>query len=133
MKHPKVVKVFLILCAIIGIYVGGGLLFFPIQFQAQSHIVIGENISQLSETRAPGAAVFFTSIVILLGVFRARWMETSLLLSALFFLSYGLGRMLSLLMDGMPDQALFAAMIIELLIGLIALILLVRGKQPQAA
>ena len=116
----------------IGIYVGGGLLFFPIQFQAQSHIVIGDNISQLSETRAPGAAVFFTSIVILLGVFWARWMETSLLLSALFFLSYGFGRMLSLLMDGMPDQALFGAMIIELFIGFLALILLMRGKQPQA-
>ena len=133
MKNSKAVKAFLMLSSIIGLYVGGGLLFFPVSFQAESQIVLGDNISLLSDTRAPGAAIFFSSILILLGVFRERWSYLSLLLSSLIYLSYGFGRMLSLMLDGFPAQGLFMAMLIELLLGLWGLILLGRQKFPMAA
>ena len=131
MKNSKAVKTFLMLSSAIGLYVGVGLLFFPVSFQAQSQIVLGDNISLLSDTRAPGAAIFFSSTLILQGVFRERWSYISLLLSSLIFLSYGIGRMLSLLLDGFPAQGLFVAMIIELLLGVWGLILLRKQKLPQ--
>lgn len=133
MKNSKAVKAFLMLSSIIGLYVGGGLLFFPVSFQAESQIVLGDNISLLSDTRAPGAAIFFSSILILLGVFRERWSYLSLLLSSLIYLSYGIGRMLSLVLDGFPAQGLFIAMFLELLLGLWGLILLSRQKSPMTA
>ncbi|MDW3648268.1 MAG: DUF4345 domain-containing protein [Bacteroidia bacterium] len=132
MKNSKAVWAFLILSSIIGLYVGVGLLFFPISFQAQSEIILGDNISLLSDTRASGTVIVFASLLILLGIFRIAWTYISLLVSSLIFLSYGIGRILSLLLDGMPSQGLFVAMILELLIGFWGFILLRKQQNPMA-
>ncbi len=110
MKHSKAVVVFLILAGLIGLYVGGSLVFFPAQLQAQSGIVIS-NASHFSETRAPGAAILSASILMVLGIFRSSWRLIAVFISALFFLSYGLGRLLSLALDGMPAEGLFYTLI----------------------
>jgi hypothetical protein len=83
-----------------------------------------ENASAFSEARAPGMAILTASVFILLGAFKTSLMKLSLILSSLFFLSYGFGRLLSLAMDGMPSDGLFYAMFGELAAGAIALILL---------
>ena len=119
MNNSKAVNALLFLAGIVGLYVGGGLLFFPAELQAQSNIIIGDNPSQISEARAPGAAILSAAIIILIGVFREGWRHISLVLTALFFLSYGFGRALSLILDGMPAQGLFIAMIVEFIIGLL--------------
>ena len=131
MKNSKLITGFLVIAGIIGLYVGGGLLFFPVELQAQSNIIIGDNASHLSETRAPGAAILSASIFILIGAFRSSWTHLSLTLTALFFLSYGVGRLLSLLLDGMPAQGLFIAMIGELLMGVLALLALGKWKRAN--
>lgn len=128
MKNYKGIRIFLILASIIGLYVGIGLVFFPVELQAQSNIIIDGNPSHLSETRAPGSAILSASIFILIGAFRKKWTYISLIITALFFLSYGSGRLLSLILDGMPAEGLFATMIGELAVGLIALILVGRVK-----
>lgn len=129
MNTPKVVSVLLVLAGIIGVYVGGGLVFYPVELQAQSEIFISDNASQLSETRAPGAAILSASIIVLIGAFRTNWTYIALVLTALFFLSYGVGRLLSLVLDGMPAQGLLYAMIGEFLIGILALIALIKVKR----
>jgi len=131
MTNSKVVASFLILTGLIGLYVGGGLLFFPAELQAQSGIVLGDNASHFSETRAPGAAILAASSISLLGALRANWRHLALVLVALFFLSYGMGRLLSLVLDGMPATGLFWAMIGELIIGLLALVQL-RASSKMA-
>lgn len=131
MNNSKVVTGFLILAGLIGLYVGGGLLFFPAELQAQSDIIIGSNASHFSETRAPGAAIVAASMIILLGIFRTGWRYISILLTALFFLSYGVGRLVSLFLDGMPAQGLYYAMIGELVIGTIAFFILMKMERPK--
>lgn len=131
MNNSKVVSGFLVLAGLIGLYVGGGLLFFPAELQAQSAIFIGDNASHYSETRAPGAAILSASSIILIGIFRTGWRYISVLLVALFFLSYGFGRLLSLVLDGMPAQGLFYAMIGELIIGAIAFVILITYKREK--
>ena len=126
MVNAKVVTVFLVFAGLVGLYVGGSLLFFPAELQAQSGIILGDNASHYSETRAPGAAIFSATIFILIGITRIEWRRFSLLLVALFFLSYGLGRLLSLVLDGMPAAGLFYAMIGELVVGAIGLMLLLK-------
>lgn len=91
MNDSKVIIGLLILSGLIGLYVGGGLLFFPADLQAQSNIIIGDNTSHFSETRAPGAAIFSASIIILVGIFLTSWRYFSVLLTVLFFFPTGLG------------------------------------------
>ena len=131
MNNPKVVAGFLILAGFIGLYVGGGLVFFPAELQAQSNIIIGDNASHFSETRAPGTAILSTSILILTAVFRTNLRHLALVLTALFFLSYGFGRLLSLVVDGMPAQGLFYAMIGELVIGALAFMMLLVKRMEE--
>ena len=129
MKDSKIVIGFLILAGLVGLYVGGGLLFFPAGMQAPNGIVIGDNASLFSETRAPGAAIFGASLLMILPVFRSEWRRMGLVIASLFFLSYGLGRLLSLVMDGQPADALYFAMFGELALGGIALILFFRPSK----
>lgn len=131
MNNSKIVTGFLVFAGLVGLYVGGSLVFFPAELQAQSDIIIGNNPSHFSETRAPGTAILSASLLIIIGIFRKSWRYISILLVALFFLSYGIGRLLSLILDGMPAQGLFHAMIGELLIGTIAFILLYKMKKSK--
>jgi len=126
MISNKVITVFLIIAGLIGLSVGVGLAFFPDATHAQYGIFISGNVSQLSETRATGMSISIISIIILIGAFMVRLRYTALVLSTVVFLSYGIGRLFSLAIDGIPSQGLLVAMVIELLIGVIAFLVL-RG------
>lgn len=126
--NNTLVVAFLVLAALIGLYVGIGLVFTPAEMQAQSQIILGDNASHFSETRAPGMAILSASLFAILAVFRLNLRKTALTIMALFFLSYGLGRLLSLALDGMPADGLFYAMIGELFMGVLAFVVLLRLK-----
>jgi hypothetical protein len=117
----KSIKLLMFIAGLIGIAVGGAMLFFPVEFQASSNIHLAGNISLLSETRAPAAALFIAGILILSGAFLSRMALFSLQLIALFYLTYGAGRLLSLLIDGIPHKFLVIAMIAEFGVGILAL------------
>jgi hypothetical protein len=123
MTTTKGISIFLFIASLIGLYVGISLTFMPAELQAQNNIVL-ENASAYSEARAPGMAILAASVFILIGAFKSSLMKFSLILSSLFFLSYGFGRLLSLALDGMPADGLFYAMFGELAVGTIAVILL---------
>ena len=110
-----------------------GLVFFPTELQAQNDIIIGGNSSLLSETRAPGAAILAASFFMLVGAFRARFSRVALIIGTLFFLSYGAGRVLSIVLDGLPADGLFYAMIGELVMGMATLMVLLREKGRSVA
>lgn len=124
MNSNKAINVFLVLAGLVGILVGVGLTFFPVEMQAGYDNMISGNISQLSETRAQGTAILTISTVILIGAFRSGWKYIAVFLAAIVFLSYGIGRLVGILTDGVPVAGLLVAMIVELLIGVIALIAL---------
>ncbi|WP_281615006.1 DUF4345 domain-containing protein [Flammeovirga sp. SubArs3] len=131
MNISKSSSILLFLSGIIGLYVGGSLVFFPEWLQVQSGIFLDNNPSHFSETRAPGTAILSASIFILVAVFKNEYRKLALGLTTLFFLSYGLGRLLSLFLDGMPAEGLFYAMIGEIAIGLSALILWKKSENFQ--
>ncbi|MEL6254029.1 MAG: DUF4345 domain-containing protein [Bacteroidota bacterium] len=133
MNNPKAIKTFLVLSSIIGIFIGAGLLFSPVQFHAGSQIILGDNVNLFSETRAGGAGILFSALLMLAGIFKESWKFTSLLLSCLLYLSYGLGRLFSVIIDGMPSEILIISLIIELFMGFLALTFLGRMKARKAA
>lgn len=132
MKKVKLVKAFLILAGLIGVVIGAALLFTPIAFEASAGIDLENNTNLLSEIRAPGAALLLGGCFIIAGAFHAQWRFISLVLTCLFYLSYGIGRLYSGLIDGIPGETLIFATIIELGIGCLGLYLFFSLKNwPQ--
>ncbi len=133
MQNSKMIKTVLIISGIIASGIGASLLFFPVAFQAASGIVLGNNINLLSETRAPGGMLFLSGLLMLLGAFLSRFTFTALVLSTLIYLSYGISRMLSMAVDGMPGKSLVIATVLEIVIGLAGAFVLLKyrpGNNP---
>lgn len=106
--------------------IGAALLFTPHQFYASNGTTLGDAPNLLSEIRAPGGLLLACAIVILLGTFRSSFTRQSLLLSAMVYGSYGIARLISMAIDGMPSTSLVAATIIELVLGILCAASLTR-------
>ena len=126
MQNSIALKVLLVVAGLIGAIIGAGILIAPVQFHATSGIVLDSNASLMSEIRAPGGALLAGGLIILAGAFVKRLTYTATLLTTLLYLSYGLARIFSIMIDGLPDTALLAATSIELIIGLLAGFALIR-------
>lgn len=129
MKKNNLTRGFLGLSGIIGIAIGGALLFFPVAFEASAGITLDHNISLLSEIRAYGGIILAGGIVIALGAFITNLMCLSITLSSLFYLSIGLSRLWGILVDGIPAEALVTATIAEIIIGLVSVYLMFSMKK----
>ena len=131
MKNSKVLKTILFVAGLIATGTGGAILFMPADFFATNGIELGSNISLLSETRAPGGALLATGLLIMSGAFVAKLRFTSTVVSALVFLSYGLSRLLSMVIDGMPTKGLVQAAGLEIVIGLACVFVLAKYREQS--
>ena len=129
MEFSKATKALQIVAGVVGIIIGAGMVFIPIAFQSSAGITLGDNISLLSETRAPGGLLLTGGIIILQSVFKSKLRRIGLVLTALMYLGYGSGRTISLVLDGMPHQSLLIALILELTVGGLALLILWRSNK----
>jgi hypothetical protein len=129
MEKSKLVKALLIVAGLSGIAIGGALLFQPVAFEASAGIHLEENVNLLSEVRAPGGALLAGGVLILLGAFIPTMTYTSVLLATLFFLSYGLSRILSMIVDGIPTTSLVMATVAEVVIGILCIAVLVNFRK----
>ena len=128
MKNSKVLEILLIISGLIGTGIGGALLFTPVAFQASAGIELGDNISLLSEIRAPGGALLTSGILMILGAFVANLTFTSTVICTVIYLSYGISRILSMIIDGMPGEGLVIATAVEIVIGLVGVFALLKYR-----
>jgi len=126
MKNSKVLKIILFISGLVAIGVGGSILTVPVSFYATNNINIEGNISLLNEIRASGGVLLASGILIFLGTFVAKLTFTSTVIASLLYLSYGLSRILSVVIDGMPAEGLVQAAILELIIGLVCILSFVK-------
>ena len=119
MKNEKTLKIILVITGLIAIIVGGAILLMPVAFYLTNGIELSGNISLLSEIRAPGGALLTCGILIILGAFFSELTFTSILVATLIFCSYGLSRIISIIVDGMPGETLIQAAVLEITIGLV--------------
>jgi hypothetical protein len=131
MEDSKVLKVILIASGLIVIVIGFGILFTPVAFFATSGIDLGSDVNLLNEIRPPGGALLAGGILIVSGVFMAELTFTSLVASILIYLSYGISRILSMVIDGMPTEALVVVTVLEIIIGLVGLFALIRYRRDS--
>ncbi|MDZ8117446.1 DUF4345 domain-containing protein [Pontiella agarivorans] len=105
---------YLILSGVMLLFIGCSILAVPDSFFAGNGIALGEDPSLRSEIRAPGAMLAGAALVILTGVFRPSHRPVGLLLCVLVFGAFGIARLISMMLDGIPSQGIIIAAAIEL-------------------
>ena len=126
MKNSIVLKIVLGISGVIAMAIATMILVSPSNFYLSNHIHLHHNTNLLSEIRAPAMALFTYGFVIFSGIFLSRLTFTSTLLSTLLYCSYGFGRVLGIILDGKPVDSLMNAAIIEITLGIISLVCLVK-------
>ena len=128
-----VTSIFLTVSGLLLLAIGGTILFVPHAFYASDGIVLGQDPSLLSEIRAPGGLLATSGLLILIGIFRPALRSLALMLTVLVYGSFGLSRLLSLYLDGMPSNSLMIAMVVELVVAGIGLVMLcgIIGGSPS--
>jgi len=121
MKNSKVLKIVLFVLGLIAASVGGFILIMPGAFYASNGIDLGGNVSLLNEIRASGGLLLAAGILIISGSFVASLTFTAVVLASMLYLSYGLSRILSFAIDGMPSEGLVQAAVLEIVIGVVCL------------
>lgn len=127
MSFP-VTRVFLAFSGAISGAIGAMVLFAPHAFFATNHITLGTDPNLLSEIRAPGGVLVTAGLIMICGALRTQLRQVALITGAGVFGTYGLSRLISLLLDGIPSSSLLSALGIELVVAMIALYLIDRGK-----
>lgn len=131
MKNSNVIKTILIFSGLISSGIGGAILINPVAFYATYDIELAGNISLFNEIRAPGGALLTSGVLIMLGAFVDKLTFTSVVVASLLYLSYGLSRILSIAIDGMPAEGLVQAAVLEIIIGLVCVFVLVKYREKH--
>ena len=76
-----------------------------------------DDVDMLSEMRGAGALLLLTGLITLAGLASPQVMPTSFAVAALVFLGFGIGRIVSLALDGTPNRDLINGTIAELVLG----------------
>ena len=129
MKSSNLLKLVLLASGLIAIGIGSAILVAPANFYATYGIELTGDASLASEIRAPGGALLAMGLLMLAGVFVAEFAFASTAIAAAVYLSYGLSRLVSMAIDGSPDGGLVAAAALELAIGAINLLALLRYRR----
>lgn len=132
MKKSTFLVSVLSVSGMIAIAFGAAILFAPEAFYATYGITLGNDASQLSETRASGGALLGMGLVIVSGAIWSKLAFASAVVASAVYSSYGLSRLVSIAMDGAPDDSLVAAAAFELAIGAISLFALYRCREEHA-
>jgi hypothetical protein len=128
MENSKILKMILILSGLILILVGEGTLMNPATFLARHEIVLGENISLISELKSHGGVFLGLGILILSGAFINRLSFTSTIVSTVVYVSFVIARVISMIVDGTPADGLIGATYIELFLGLASIFALLKYR-----
>jgi hypothetical protein len=130
--NNRFTPIFLFLSGLLLLGIGSGILLVPQAFHAGNGIVLGDDPSLLSEVRAPGGLLVASAFLILIGALHLPLRSLAIVLTVLVYGSFGLARLLSLALDGMPSGGLVGATAIELIVAALGLVILYRSGASSA-
>jgi hypothetical protein len=90
---------------------------------------IGTEVNMLNDVRGLGGLFIGAGITVLAGIFLSRMRFTSIILAIVVMLSFGVGRTVSVMMDGIPADGLVKTMMAEFAIALIGLVIFFKYKE----
>ena len=117
---------------LVAISIASAILFAQDDFYSGYGIGIEGNVNLANELKAPTGALLAAGLLMLAGVFRTEFACTSLTTATVIYLSYGLSRLSSMSMDGIPHDGLVGAAIFELVMGVVCLLGLLRFRRINA-
>ncbi len=126
MFHPISQFVTLAVSGLIATMIGALILIDPVAFHVSAGIDVGSQTALTNELKAAGSTVLMTGILALTAIALVRLRATALIVSALVYGSYGLGRVWSFLADGIPNTALVSIAVLELVIAAACIVVLSR-------
>ena len=88
----------------------------PHAFYASYGITLGQDPNLLNELRAPGAGLAVFGAIMLSGVFRAATGPIALAVALTVFLAFPVGRIVGIVLDGMPSGSVIGALGFEIII-----------------
>ncbi|MFS2317855.1 DUF4345 family protein [Maricaulis sp. D1M11] len=121
-------KVILGLGGVTALVIGAAITLFPAEFYASYGITLDAEPNLMSELRAPGANLAALGGLMLGGVARARWFAAARMIALTVFFAFAAGRLVSWVLDGMPDSNVLIALGIELAIGVMVMAAAGRGR-----
>ncbi len=131
MNQTTLVRGVLAVSGTVAVGIASTILFAPEAFYGSYGIEIAGNATLVNELKAPAGMLLIAGAAMFAGVFRRRFMRASLLTAAAVYPSYGLSRVLSMVLDGMPDSGMVGAAGVEILIGVICLLTLEQVRHLQ--
>ena len=123
MKDSKALKVYLMIVGVLLSFIGGATLLMPEELKGNSGIDIAGNIGVLNDVRAASALLLAMGVLTLTGAFSDKLKFSASLVATVLFLSLGAGRLLSILLDGMPVEGQIGATLLEFVLGIAGAIL----------
>ena len=102
----------------------------PHAFYASYGITLGQDPNLLNELRAPGAGLAVFGALMLAGIVRAAMAPIALAVALTVFLAFPVGRIVGIVMDGMPSGSVIGALAFEVIV---AALLLAAFKPTHTA
>ncbi len=120
--------VYLVIAGLLLVAIGGAIFLFPHAFHGSNGIELSDNPNLLSEIRAPGGLLLASGMTMLLGAFRQPLRNVALQLSVLIYGSFGVSRLVSMGIDGMPSSSIVAATLVEAVVAIAGMFVLSRAR-----
>lgn len=122
MNMTRFQKITLAVAGITAFGIGCFILAAPHAFYASYGITLGADPNLLSELRAPAANLAALGAVMLAGIIRPSWAQISIAIALTVFLAFPAGRIISMVVDGMPSESVMGALVIEIVIAALCLV-----------
>jgi len=128
----RMTRLILLASGLVAISIASAILFAQDDFYSGYGIELGGSVNLANELKAPTGTLLAAGLLMLAGIFRTELACTSLTTATVVYLSYGLSRLSSMSMDGLPHGGLVGAAIFELVMGVVCLLGLLRLRSINA-
>lgn len=117
------------LSGVVLLAIGASILLAPVAYQANMGVELPHEPTLLSDMRAMGGGLMGIGLLILVGALWRPLSAFAAIAGAVLYGSYGLARVLSMLVDGLPSDTLVGSAALELLIGSISTAIVLWGME----
>lgn len=99
--------------------IGAALMVSPRAFLEVNRVFVETDPGLMSELTAPAGILILTSALLLIGALKLRAASLALIVGAIVYGSYGIGRLVSMALHGLPSESLITATIVELVVAVL--------------
>lgn len=128
MKKSIALKAYLIISGILLFIIGGSTLLMPVKMKLTEGIEIAGNVNSLNDARGFAALLLAIAFISLFGAFLNKWQYIASRMIPILFIAIGIGRLLSIILDGTPIEGLIVATGVEFLFGIAGMILFAKFR-----